>query len=416
MGSFQRGICCALLTLALPPAAGAVTLGPRPLPHPLRATTHHKAPSYEVLYSFQGLGSTDGVDPQSGVIEVNGVLYGTTQGGTTIQNPGCSGGCGTVYSLTTAGEEAVIYNFTAPGGEYPEATLTAVNGALWGTASVGGTSAPHGAVFGLTASGSVTYAFQGSPDGSDPQGAMVYDGKGNLYGTTVVGGKYNDGTVFRISTSGQETVLYSFGAAGDGAHPYGDLYYDGSRYLYGTNAQGGAHSGGAVFRVSTAGREKVLYSFACGTDGCGPYSGLTPVGRGSFAGVTYSGGSGSNLGTVYEITKAGKEHVLYRFQGGTDGTNPFGAVAYDGKGHVYGTTRYGGGQGFQNNAGTIFEVAIKAKKETVVHTFTGNAQLGNYDGDNPVGDAMYDGQGHIFGTTVEGGSNNNDGSVFEVTL
>ena len=44
----------------------------------------------------------------------------------------------------------------------------------------------------------------------------------------------------------------------------------------------------------------------------------------------------------------------------------------------------------------LFEVAIKAKKETVVHTFTGNAQLGNYDGDNPVGDVMYDGQGHLF--------------------
>ena len=211
MGSFQRAICCALLTVAMPPAAGAVTLGPRPAPHALRSTTGHKAPSYQVLYGFQGLGSTDGVDPQAGVIEVNGVLYGTTQSGTTISKPGCSGGCGTVYGLTTAGQEAVIYNFTAPGGEYPVATLTAVNGALWGTTSVGGTSAQHGAVFGLTASGTVTYAFGGSPDGSDPQGAMAYDGKGNLYGTTVGGGKYGDGTVFRISTSGQETVLYSFG-------------------------------------------------------------------------------------------------------------------------------------------------------------------------------------------------------------
>ena len=147
-------------------------------------------PSYQVLYGFQGLGSSDGVNPQSGVIEVNGVLYGTTQNGTTIQNPGCTGGCGTVYSLTTGGLEAVIYNFTSAGGANPVATLTAVNGALWGTTTTGGTSAQNGTVFGLAASGPVMYTFQGSPDGSNPQGAMVYDGKSNLYGTTVGGGTH----------------------------------------------------------------------------------------------------------------------------------------------------------------------------------------------------------------------------------
>ena len=132
--------------------------------------------------------------------------------------------------------------------------------------------------------------------------------------------------------------------------------------------------------------------------------------------MTYTGGSGSNLGTVYEISKAGKEHVLYRFQGGTDGANPYGGVAYDGKGHVYGTTRYGGGQGFQNNSGTIFEVTVAKKTGTIVHAFTGDSQTGNDDGDNSVGDLMYDGQRHLFGITVQGGSNNSDGSVFEVTL
>jgi uncharacterized repeat protein (TIGR03803 family) len=405
------------LTLALPPVAGAATLGPRLQAHGMRTMPGRTAPSYQVLYGFQGLGSSDGVNPQSGVIEVNGVLYGTTQNGTTIQNPGCTGGCGTVYSLTTGGLEAVIYNFTSAGGANPVATLTAVNGALWGTTTTGGASAQNGTVFGLAASGPVMYTFQGSPDGSNPQGAMVYDGKSNLYGTTVGGGTYHHGTVFRISTSGQETVLYSFGVkSGDGAYPYGDLYYDGKQYLYGTLAEGGAHSGGAVFRVSVTGKEKTLYSFACGTDGCNPYSGLTPNGHGSFFGVTYAGGSGSNLGTVYEISKAGKEHVLYRFQGGTDGANPYGGVAYDGKGHVYGTTRYGGGQGFQNNSGTIFEVTVAKKTETIVHAFTGDSQTGNDDGDNPVGDLMYDGQRHLFGTTVQGGSNNSDGSVFEVTL
>ena len=63
--------------------------------------------------------------------------------------------------------------------------------------------------------------------------------------------------MFRISTSGQETVLDSFGAnSGDGAYPYGDLYYDGKQYLYGTLAEGGAHSGGAVFRVSVIRKDR----------------------------------------------------------------------------------------------------------------------------------------------------------------
>jgi uncharacterized repeat protein (TIGR03803 family) len=114
------------------------------------------------------------------------------------------------------------------------------------------------------------------------------------------------------------------------------------------------------------------------------------------------------------MSPAGKERVLYRFLGGSDGENPYGRLVLVSK-HLYGTTHYGGGQGFQNNAGTIFALTLTGK-ETVLHRFTGNTLQQNYDGDNPTGALYYDGADTIYGTTVQGGSNNGGGSVFQVTL
>jgi uncharacterized repeat protein (TIGR03803 family) len=377
----------------------------------------HKS-SYQILYNFQGLGSTDGVSPMGRLIEANGNLYGTTEAGTTVQNPGCVGGCGIVYDVNIAsGQETVLYNFLKGGGTNPQAGLTLVNGSWWGTTVYGGGSAAAGAVFNLNGSGGqgLEYNFAGMPDGSEPYAELLYDGNGTLYGTTTSGGTHNYGTVFKISTSGQETVLYSFGTnAQDAAFPYGGLVFDNKGDLYGTTIEGGAHSGGAIFKITPRGKESVIYSFACGTDACSPYDTLAYDGKSHFYGVSYSGGT-NDYGTLFKVSRSGKESVIYRFQGGSDGANPYGSVAYDGHGHVYGTTRNGGGQGFQNNAGTIFEVTVGSGKETVLHYFTGDPQNQDYDGESPVGGMLYDGQGHIFGTTVAGGIAGN-GTVFEVTL
>jgi uncharacterized repeat protein (TIGR03803 family) len=61
----------------------------------------------------------------------------------------------------------------------------------------------------------------------------LIDVDGTLYGTTVSGGLEGGGTVFKITTSGTESVVYSFGGGSDGAYPYGGLVHFAGA-LYGT--------------------------------------------------------------------------------------------------------------------------------------------------------------------------------------
>ncbi len=125
----------------------------------------------------------------------------------------------------------------------------------------------------------VLYDFGGSPNGANPEGSLT-DVRGTLYGTTYAGGKFfdGDGTVFRITTSGTENVLHSFGYGADGAFPRATLIdMDGT--LYGTTPAGGSYGNGSfffgtVFSINSAGREHVLYSFRGSPDGETPAAGL----------------------------------------------------------------------------------------------------------------------------------------------
>jgi uncharacterized repeat protein (TIGR03803 family) len=155
-----------------------------------------------VLHSFDN--GADGCYPDSRLVVLNGVFYGVTYGGGT----GCGGqGCGTVLSLDpSTGAEAILYSFcsqeSCTDGETPEAGLIEVKGTLYGTTLSGGTGcdgAGCGTVFSLdpnTGAETVLYAFQGGTDGSGPN--AVIDVKGTLYGTTVGGGAYGYGTLFAL--------------------------------------------------------------------------------------------------------------------------------------------------------------------------------------------------------------------------
>ena len=146
------------------------------------------------------------------------------------------------------------------------------------------------------------YSFAGGPtDGADPQGTLALDSAGNLYGTTYGGGAYGVGTVFEISASGTESVLYSFtGGAADGSDPNGGLLMDGAGNLFGTTSAGGTDDLGTVFEISASGTQSVLYSFTGGTtDGSSP-AGLILDGAGNLYGTTSAGGV-SDVGTVFEI-------------------------------------------------------------------------------------------------------------------
>ncbi len=348
-----------------------------------------------VLYSFAG---SDGADPEASLTDVNGILYGTTV-------HGGANGAGTVFEITTSGTESVLYSFAGGSdGANPYAGLTDVNGVLYGTTSSGGANGV-GTVFEITPSGaeSVLYSFLGQGHGANPRVGLT-DLNGVLYGTTSSNNNNKgDSTVFKITTSGAESVLYHFTDPGDGLAPMGGLTAV-NGVLYGTTSGGGSHGNGTVFKITTSGRESVLYSFAGGDDGASPYAGLTNV-NGVLYGTTFYGAPKSN-GTVFKITTSGTEKVLHRFGGGSDGQNPL-TVLTNLNGVLYGTTLNGGG-GVDFNAGTVFKITTSGVK-SAVYSFVGGS-----DGSGPCA-GLTNVNGMLYGTTYRGGSNKK-GTVYSLSL
>jgi uncharacterized repeat protein (TIGR03803 family) len=163
-------------------------------------------------------------------------------------------------------------------------------------------------------------------------------------------GAFNAGTVYSLTTLGDHSVLHSFVDSPDGYAPFSRLI-NVNGTLYGTTSGGGDYGCGTVFSINKKGREKIVHSFQGGTnDGCRPVAGLVDVG-GNLFGTTSQGGDPNSAGTIFEITSAGAESVLYFFQGGSDGQDPE-AGLIDVDGTLYGTTRSGGGKAC--DCGTVF--------------------------------------------------------------
>ena len=337
-------------------------------------------PGYKVLYSFGNVPS-DGVRPSGNLIQdAAGNLYGTTEAGGV--------GDGIVFKVDTAGQETVLYTFCLGQG------------------------------------GSCT-------DGEGPLAGLTQDTDGNLYGTTEAGGANNNGgTAFKVNSSGQETILYSFCPNGDagctnGSGPSAGLIRDSSGNLYGTTPTSGANGGGAVFKLDTAGEETVLYSFCADiskcTDGDQPYAGLIQDASGNLYGTTAAGGANGN-GTVFRLDKAGNETVLYSFcsvSGCKDGGAPFAGLIQDEAGNLYGTAS-GGGGGSSSGGGTVFKLSPPVQDggawiETVLYSFCSQGGTACTDGHFPVASLVRDAAGNLYGTTEFGGtSSNGEGTVFKV--
>jgi uncharacterized repeat protein (TIGR03803 family) len=410
---------------------GSTPLSPLPgsLPAALRtAERTHARLAYRVLYSFKG-GSKDGANPFAGLINVNGTLYGTTEFGGAHCEASSRGGCGTVFAITKSGAEKVLHSFGASGdGRYPVAGLINVNGTLYGTTYNGGSgcgSPGCGTVFAITPSGAETVLYRfSSGDGAHPFAGLI-NVNGTLYGTTFNGGGYYDGTVFKITTSGEATTLHSFGASGDGYYPRAGLI-NVKATLYGTTLEGGSYClgtpraavhplaalCGTVFAITTSGTETVLYSFKGGRkDGAYPDAGLINV-SGTLYGTTTSGGkycTGSyNCGTVFSITTSGKETVLHSFGSGLDGADPF-AGLLNVKGRLYGTTPLGGAT---SGGGTVFAITPSGA-ETVLYRFGSPG-----DGFEPEA-GLINVSGTLYGTTTNGGKyctgGYNCGTVFSLS-
>ncbi|HET6275364.1 MAG TPA: choice-of-anchor tandem repeat GloVer-containing protein [Candidatus Cybelea sp.] len=198
--------------------------------------------SVSLVYAFRG--GADGDLPEASPVSLNGTLYGTTYYGGTAN-------FGTVYSLTPSGSEEVLYSFQGGNsdGANPTTGLIAVNGTLYGTTEYGGRYS-GGTVFSITPSGSETilHSFNCVVDGCSPAAALLaFNGK--MYGTTTSGGNSNDGTVFSVTPSGTERVLHAFTGGSDGATPRGGLI-NVRRTLYGTTSSGGTYDDGTVYSVT----------------------------------------------------------------------------------------------------------------------------------------------------------------------
>lgn len=323
----------------------------------------------KVLHSF-GKG-TDGSEPQADLIDVKGTLYGTTtNGGAFGSRDVCGGGsnCGTVFSVTTSGTERVLHSFgNGNDGINPLAGLINISGVLYGTTAAGGRFG-GGTVFSVATSGKekVLYSFGNDQNDSSAPVAGLIDVNGTLYGTTAGGGAYRCGqykvdgcgTVFSITTSGKEKVLHSFGKGKDGSDPVAGLINVGGM-LYGTTASGGEYGGGTVFSVTPHGTEKVLHSFGNRNDGWGPLAALTDVGV-TLYGTTEFGGScpasSNGCGTIFSITTGGREKVLHVFGKGIDGGWPSADMSYK-DGRLFGTTSGGGICKFNPyGCGTVFSL------------------------------------------------------------
>ncbi|MGC9993356.1 MAG: choice-of-anchor tandem repeat GloVer-containing protein [Candidatus Cybelea sp.] len=343
-----------------------------------------KTSNYKVLYSFRGQ-PDDGARPYASLVDLGGMLYGTTELGGTFLH-------GVVFSVKRDGTENTLYKFTGPDGGHPVASLIDVKGTLYGTTERGGAE-ERGTVFSLTTAGveQRLHEFLDKGRHGGHPAAPLLDVSGTLYGTTELGGSNFGGTVFSITTSGTEKELHDFNAATDGRNPVAPLIDVGGT-LYGTTAAGGTFKSGTVFSITTSGTESVLYSFGSKGDGTHPDAGLIDVG-GTLYGTTGSGGT-SDKGTVFSITTSGAEKVVYSFAGGTDGSSPA-ASLIDVDGTLYGTTVGGGANSC--GCGTVFSITTSGT-ETVLHSFAGRP-----DGAYPLA-ALLDIRGVLYGTTQHGGS------------
>ncbi len=331
--------------------------------------------------------------PQAGLLLSGGMLYGTAwQAGNLAY--------GTVFRLSTSGGGlSVLKNFGYSDAANPYGILLPQGDALYGTTYQGGASG-RGTVFKVNRDGNgykVLRSFAIS-DGMNPMAGLVSIGD-VLYGTTSGGGSLGWGAVFSMNSDGSAyTVLRSFAGNGDGSYPYGPLLaLDG--YLYGTTYSGGASNRGTVFRLTAAGADySILNSFAGGTDGTYPYSGLIAV-DGALYGTT-SGGGVSNSGTIFRLNPDGSDYaVLKQFAGGSDGASPRSALVSDGA-FLYGTTYSGGASG----SGAVFAISTNGTGYTTLKNLTAAAAV-------PRASLVLNGR-TLYGITSTGGRGN--GAIFSL--
>jgi uncharacterized repeat protein (TIGR03803 family) len=388
-----------------------------------------------VLYSFLN-NASDGAVPQGGLVfDTAGNLYGTTASGG-------NGNHGTVFELSPGAggtwTETVLYRFggdTNGDGADPSGTLLIdAEGNLYGTASAG-----NGVIFELLAPAEkggawtekVLWAFSGEPDGQIPEGSLIFDSHGNLYGVTEDGGATNNGAVFELSPGSggawTEQILYSFAGGNTGDRPQAGLVFDTKGNLYGTTVDGGTGDVGLVYELSPptnggAWTETVVHDFDSLFDGSTPEANLVIDASGNLYGTASQGYYSSSFvpydGIAFELSPQSNgtwtESILYAFPNtATDGGSPESNLVFDGQGNLYGTTINGGNAdaGF-TTGGTVYELMPKTGGGWTEKVLHLFAATPT-DGYETTAGVIFDGNGNLYGTTQAGGTGG-VGTVFEI--
>lgn len=307
--------------------------------------------------------------------------------------------CAQAQTFTT------LASFDSDNGSFPQygSLVQATDGNYYGTTQYGGPK-DTGVFFQVTPSGELTVIYKfcsraKCTDGKAPWSGPVLGSDGNFYGTTQGGGsgKQNAGTIYKMTPGGALTTLYTFcptapSPCDDGKYPIGLMQASNGNF-YGVAANYGAHNNGTIFELSKSGAFKVLHSFcalANCVDGDEPYAGLIQASNGNLYGTTAGGGAYNN-GTVYEISPAGYFRTIHSFcaqrTGCTDGATPYAGLVEDANGNLYGTTFYGGTNGY----GSVFEITA-ARQFILVHSFD------NTDGAYPNSALILASDGNLYGT------------------
>jgi uncharacterized repeat protein (TIGR03803 family) len=279
------------------------------------------------------------------------------------------------------------------------------------------------------------YAFRGFPagDGANPHAAPIMDGKGDLYGTASAGGSGGCGLAYKLhktrSGTWKETILYNFTCRDDGNGPLGGLVLDNKRNLYGGTELGGTGQCfffggrvgcGVVYELTPAKRgpwtETVLYSFpapSAGAEFGGPLASLTLDVKGNLYGTTVldDACNGANYGSVFRLKRVNgtwKERDIHDFCG-NDGSSPgYGALVPDAAGNLYGTTMTGGSD---TDQGVVFELSQLDRDKwqfTTLHEFTQAA------GGQLEGSIAFDNSGNLYGAEFAGGIGSH-GTIYELS-
>jgi uncharacterized repeat protein (TIGR03803 family) len=382
------------------------------------------ASTEKVVWDFKG--GSDGSGPWSNyfISDAKGNLYAATAAGGTY-------GAGTVFMLSPTGKETILYEFKGQSngdGTGPHGHLTFdAKGNIYGTTQGGGTNGT-GTVYKLSPKSGggwtekVIYTFSATgADGTGPSAGMTIAADGTMYSTTPDGGAFGAGTVFSLkktSTGWKQTVIQNLNGSSNGGYPYEGLMMDAAGNLYGAAPTGGASGQGVIYRLSrtkTGWADKVLHSFTnANGDGSGLYwIDLISDTSGNIYGATSFGGT-NGTGMVWELVysetkKSYSERILYEFgaSGSGDGNNPYGGLAMDSAGNLYGTTLYGG----TSNIGTSYKLTKNGTtwKETILHTFAGAN-----DGAQSTGNPYIDAKGRVWGMTETGGTSDL-GVVYRIT-